>query len=163
MNAHGKTPLEIHFTYTKATRNFTTLLNHTAKLLFSFPQNAIYFITVYFSVCKVLTFFITHALKFKYTPQWNIGQSDTHFPINWNFYVPTNIFYTGRLMAGTEDLYPKVLVLIQTAISNYLQGPFLPDKLTIARLLKRFPKHYEIQWSIIMFTTAYHWTLSCAK
>jgi hypothetical protein len=45
----------------------------------------------------------------------------------------TPTFYTGRLMAGTEDLYPKVLVLIQTAISNYLQGPFLPKKLTIAR------------------------------
>jgi hypothetical protein len=48
-------------------------------------------------------------------------------------------------MAGKEDLYPKVLVLIQTAISNYLQGPFLPEKLTTARLLKKFPKFYGIQ------------------
>jgi hypothetical protein len=57
----------------------------------------------------------------------------------------TPTFYTGKLMAGTEDLYPKVLVLIQTAISNHLQGPFLPKKLTIARLLKKFPRFYGIQ------------------
>jgi hypothetical protein len=47
-------------------------------------------------------------------------------------------------MAGTEDLYPKVWVLIQT-ISNYPQGPFLPEKLTIARLLEKFPELYGIQ------------------
>jgi len=37
VNAHWKTPLEIHFTYTRATRKFTTLLKHTAKttVLFS--------------------------------------------------------------------------------------------------------------------------------
>jgi hypothetical protein len=57
----------------------------------------------------------------------------------------TPTVYTGRLMAGTKDLYSEVLVLIQTAISNYFQGPFLPEKLTIARLLKKFPKLYGIQ------------------
>ena len=36
--------------------------------VFYFPQNVVYFIILSFSALIILTFFINHALKFKYQP-----------------------------------------------------------------------------------------------
>jgi hypothetical protein len=58
---------------TSSTRRLT-FFRHATWSLYYFPQNAIYFIMLCFSVQIILIFFINHALKCKYQPShWKVN------------------------------------------------------------------------------------------
>jgi hypothetical protein len=71
--------------------------------LFYFPQNATYFIFLSFSFQITLTFFINHALKFKYQPGQRKVQN-------------INIYFTLEL---NMTLYPLILHMEITSSSSY--------------------------------------------
>jgi len=57
-NSHPKKKPPRHKFYV-----FTALLRHAAWSPFYFPQNAIYFVILSFSVRIILMYFVNHALK----------------------------------------------------------------------------------------------------
>jgi hypothetical protein len=68
MQSHKKkTATEIHFIYLDNKEIYCTL-RLAAQPLFYFPQNAIHFIILSFSVQIIVTCFVNNAQKFKHKP-----------------------------------------------------------------------------------------------